>query len=171
MIFFTADLHFGHANIIKYCNRPFECAHDMNMALIDNWNNVVQDSDSVYVLGDFSFRKPAFFAEQLKGKKYLVLGNHDRRKEAKSAVEQGFFEWAEDYFELKTPNNPLIVLSHYAKRVWNRSHYGSIHLYGHSHGTLPPYKNSFDVGVDCWNFTPISLNQVFEVIRGLNKEE
>jgi len=52
----------------------------------------------------------------------------------------------------------VIVLCHYAMRAWDRSHYGSWHLYGHSHGTLPGYGLSFEVAVDCWDFRPVGLD-------------
>ncbi|GJD90610.1 hypothetical protein BHAOGJBA_4152 [Methylobacterium hispanicum] len=51
-------------------------------------------------------------------------------------------------------------LSHYAHRVWPRMHYGDLHLYGHSHGSLPGTDASTDVGVDCFGFRPVTLDDV-----------
>jgi len=82
MIFFVGDTHFGHANIITYCNRPFLTVQDMNEKLIQNWNRVVQPADTVIHLGDFSFLKDDKAKEicaQLNGHKVLVRGNHDRQ--------------------------------------------------------------------------------------------
>jgi len=81
MIFFTADLHFGHENIIRHCSRPFASVNEMDEALIANWNAVITSKDEVYILGDLTMR-PATEAHQylvrLKGRKYFIRGNHDR---------------------------------------------------------------------------------------------
>ena len=81
MIFFTSDTHFGHENIIKYCNRPFSSAKEMDECLINNWNGVVSDSDTVYILGDFLKNGDCQiindYLKRLNGEKYLILGNHD----------------------------------------------------------------------------------------------
>src|SRR3990167_7246288 len=94
MIYFTADLHFGHKNIITFCNRPFAGTQEMNRALIDNWNSRVQKSDEVYLLGDVSFAAAEYtkhMLEQLNGKIYLIKGNHDSDKALK--VWGSRFEW------------------------------------------------------------------------------
>ena len=82
-VFFTSDCHFDHANIIKYCSRPFETAEEMNRQLILNWNKVVSWDDTVFILGDFCFGQRTRWEKilpQLNGYKYLVLGNHDKLK-------------------------------------------------------------------------------------------
>ncbi len=80
MIYFTADLHFGHANVIRHCNRPFASADEMDAALTHNWNSFVGKHDEVYILGDFTM-KPAAEAHRylsaLNGRKYMIRGNHD----------------------------------------------------------------------------------------------
>jgi len=81
MIYFTADTHLGHKNVIEYSTRPFINAEEMDEVLIKNWNSLVQPCDEVYHLGDFSFHKPAKTAallNKLNGQKYLIQGNHDR---------------------------------------------------------------------------------------------
>lgn len=159
---FTADHHFGHANIIRFCGRPFANVEEMNEALVANWNKVVGPRDTVYHLGDL-FLLPSGEAKKicarLNGNICLVRGNHDRTAE----LLKGAFAWIKDYHELKVadPDAPgdkqHIVLCHYALRVWNRSRHGAWHLYGHSHGTLPEIAGqlAFDVGVDCHEFTPL----------------
>ena len=81
MIYFTSDLHFYHENIIKSVNRPFKNAEQMNDTLIKNWNNKVQPHDEIYILGDFTMKGYTFATTilyQLKGKKHLIKGNHDK---------------------------------------------------------------------------------------------
>lgn len=155
-IFFTSDTHFDHANVIKYSNRPFSSKEEMNEAMIERWNSAVGKRDIVYHLGDFAFsRTPENFFNRLNGNKHLILGNHDRGQTLKLP-----WVWQKHMFELKIDKQP-IVLCHYAMRTWNRSHYGAVQLYGHSHGQLPGTSQSLDVGVDCWNYTPV----IFDVIR------
>ena len=148
-IFFTADTHFGHARIVELCHRPFATVQEMDAALIANWNAVVGPADLVYHVGDFSFAKPGPYLDRLNGRIYLVTGNHDRRRLNQAAKAR--FACVTPYAEVSVEGQD-ITLCHYALRVWNKSHHGAWHLYGHSHGTLPddPRALSLDVGVDCW---------------------
>ncbi len=174
-VWFTSDHHFGHSNIIKYCNRPFNSVEEMDTQLIELWNSVVGASDTVYHLGDFTFHGIQHFTDyiaKLNGQIKILPGSHDLRWIA------GFKQNCKSYsghrvvilpplISLKFPLNnscrpQIIVLCHYAMRVWDRSHHGSWHLYGHSHGKLPGQGLSFDVGVDCNELKPISLEQVAE---------
>ncbi len=153
--FFTADLHLGHENVIKYAGRPFASAAEMDKSLVENWCRVVANNDIIYVLGDVALCHPdrAFsIVRNLPGQKHLIFGNHDKR-----------LRKIRDFAEIKVPDPALesghqnITLCHYALRVWNKSHHGAWSLYGHSHGTLADDPNalSLDVGVDCWNYTPV----------------
>lgn len=170
-IWFTADHHFGHKNIIRFCNRSFENLDEMDKALIHNWNQLVAPEDDVYHLGDVglcSTGKLRNYLEQLNGRIYLIRGNHEKTAMAC----KNRFEWIRDRYELKVDDpdshqgKRLIVLSHYAMRVWNTSHWGSWHLYGHSHGNLPDLEDSLsiDVGVDCHQYAPISYSQIKEIM-------
>lgn len=157
-IFFTSDLHLGHANIVRLCNRPFADVGEMDSALIQNWNTTVGHDDDVWVLGDFAFRNARSvddYLRRLKGRKHLVHGNHDS---VKARISQ---EWSssQPMAETIVDGVPLTLL-HYAMRTWPRSGHGSIHLYGHSHGNLPGDRQSCDVGVDCWDFRPVSLQEI-----------
>ena len=81
-VFFTADPHFGHTNIIRYENRPFASAEEMDQELIRRWNETVSPEDTVYLLGDFSFygkEKSTEILSALQGHIRLVMGNHDTR--------------------------------------------------------------------------------------------
>jgi len=160
MIHFTSDTHFGHANIIRYCNRPFSSVREMNECIIDKWNTKVSKDDSVYHIGDFGFGDPQSLKSilrQLNGKIYLIRGNHDKFQIVRDLGFQQVWPIREIKF-----NDQTIILCHYAMRVWNKSHRGAWQLYGHSHGTLPEDQNSlsFDVGVDANNFEPLSFDEV-----------
>lgn len=162
---YSSDHHFGHTNIIKYCNRPFANVDEMNKTLIENWNTVVRPEDDVYHLGDFCFSKsPEDFLSRLNGKKYLVRGNHDRKETCSSP---GWVEVA-PIMEVND-HGKLFVLSHFPFEVWNRSHHDSWHLHGHSHGNLPPRGNRLDVGVDPMGYFPVDFAQIKSLIEGRAK--
>lgn len=77
-VFFIADLHFGHKNIIGYSRPQFDSLDDMHDTIIKNWNSVVKPKDVVYVLGDVAFGKDNLkYMQYLNGRKHLVMGNHD----------------------------------------------------------------------------------------------
>ena len=155
--YFTADPHFQHANIIKYCNRPFKSIQEHDEILIINWNSVVMPGDLIYIVGDFGFGDLESILKRLNGTKILVTGSHD-----KSTLKYPkYFAKISPLIEVTIEDQP-IVLCHYAMRVWGRSHYGSWHLYGHSHGNLEGSGKSFDIGVDCHNFFPWSFKQIKE---------
>lgn len=175
MIFFTSDLHIDHKNIIKHSNRPFESVEEMNKALIDNWNRVVGQRDTIYVLGDFSFGRPeeaVMTLRHLSGTKFLIEGNHDKGC-VKFKPFRDQFAGVRQLHEINVPDvdahlgQQKIVMCHYAMRVWNKSHYGSWQLYGHSHGSLKDDPNSLstDVGVDNTNYSPISYDQVKAIMK------
>ncbi len=166
-VWFTADTHFGHANIIRHCSRPFGSVDEMDAALVANWNAIVRPDDEVWHLGDFCFRsaKPAGrYLSLLNGRKHLVWGNHDSgeaRADAGWASSQAVAEIS--------VGGRRLVLCHYAMRVWPKCHHGSVHLYGHSHGSLPGDSQSCDVGVDIpeWGYRPVSLAQIEAYLRTL----
>lgn len=162
---FTSDTHYGHANIIRLVNRPFPHVDAMDEAMVDRWNALVQPDDLVYHLGDFSFHKPGratSIAARLNGQKFLVWGNHDKplRKESEFLAQ---WIWCKDLADIEVQGKK-IILCHYAMKVWNKSHHDSWQLYGHSHGSLPDDPNALqlDVGVDCWDYRPVSFEQVAE---------
>jgi calcineurin-like phosphoesterase family protein len=152
-IWFSADLHLRHKKILAYCSRPYHDVDEMNEALIRNWNERVLPTDTAYVLGDFSMGDPRKYYSRLNGKVYLLPGSHD--KELNKFPAEFILP---PIYTLKL--DPNITICHYSLRTWPKSHYGSWHLFGHSHGKLPPLGLSFDVGVDCWNYSPVSLEEV-----------
>lgn len=160
--FFTADTHFGHKNIIKYCNRPFSSIEQMDDQLIKRWNSKIGKNDTVFHLGDFCFGNndkdfdKYFYA--LNGKIVLIKGNHEslawQNREKFSSYCAGYYD--------ATIGKQEIIMCHYAMVVWNKSHFGTWHLYGHSHGMLPdnPNSRSIDCGVDTNNFYPYSFEEI-----------
>lgn len=159
-LWFTADTHFGHKAIIAYESRTFRSVAAMDETIVKNWNSVVGKHDVVWHLGDFSFCDPAGYVAQLNGKICLCLGNHDHRrltqiKRCISVIHEAV------QVEVR---GTKIWLSHYAHRTWPSKPYGSIHLYGHSHGKLAPEPSSMDVGVDTNDFKPYSADQVLKLL-------
>jgi calcineurin-like phosphoesterase family protein len=164
MIYFTADQHFGHKNIIRLCNRPFKTVEEMDKALIDNWNSVVKSEDVVYVLGDFSYKAShhlSYYTDQLNGHRHLIIGNHDRLP---GLDYEKHFETVQNYFELEITPRQYIILFHYPMLSWNKRARGAIHLYGHVHtaGQMRQIENmkTWNVGVDVNNFRPISYEDL-----------
>ncbi len=169
-IWFTADFHFGHNNIIRYCNRPFRNVEEMDQTILERLNASVKASDTLYFLGDFCIGSKArvlVHRKQIRCRKIVALsGNHD--KEARKLTEE--FSWLNNLAEISVNGQP-IVLCHYAMRVWNRSHHGSWHLYGHSHGRLPelPTSLSMDVGVDTHDFRPWHYDEISRLMTARAK--
>jgi calcineurin-like phosphoesterase family protein len=168
-IYFTADTHFSHKNILKYENRPFQSVEEMNEKMIEKWNMKVTNSDQIYILGDFFFGKgqdAEGLIKRLNGQKFLIRGNHDSFLRDK--FNTSLFGWIKDYFVLRH-NNLKFVLFHYPIQVWDCKHHGAIHLYGHVHSNkenhhplLVELGNAYNVGADVNNFEPISLDEVLQ---------
>ena len=163
-IFFTGDQHWFHDNIIKYTQRPFQDVEEMHEELILRHNAVVGKNDVVIHLGDFSFAPPEktrSIFKRLNGQHHLVLGNHDHPGNG------DFFRSRNDYLELVVHDvgeKQLIICCHYAFQVWNKSHHGSWHVHGHSHGKLPAQGKRQDVGVDTHDYYPYSFRQLKEIM-------
>jgi len=149
----------------------------MNDKIVENWNSLVKPDDMVFHLGDFCFGTLEHWKSirsRLNGSIRLIRGNHDKIQTSQIT---DLFESVNDYLKIRVDDKDAnqgwqyLILSHYAFRVWDQAHYGSFHLYGHSHGNLPddPDSLSFDVGVDCHDFKPISYDQVKNIMSKKNK--
>jgi len=166
--FFTADTHFDDHHAIQYFNRPFRSVGEMNAVMVEKWNSVVSESDIVYHLGDFTLDDIHHFTEwvsQLHGNIKILPGSHDqpwlRDSVASERVQVIAPLVSLEFPEIMAGKDPqVIVLCHYSMQVWDRCNYGAWHLFGHSHGKLKGIGLSFDVGVDCTGFTPLSLQTV-----------
>lgn len=167
--FFTSDLHFGHEKIIGFAKRPFTSVEEMDQTLIKNWNQTVTDKDDIYIIGDFSFHKGSttkLILNELNGNKFAVRGNHDIKR-FNSDIKKRFI-WVKDLHTIKIPDldvlggNQIIALCHYPLLTWDRVHYGSWMLHGHCHGNMRyPFKGRIlDVGVDAWDYKPVSYEQI-----------
>jgi calcineurin-like phosphoesterase family protein len=152
--FFTGDTHFGHGGAKALYRRPFASVAAMDDAMETRWNAVVSAVDEVWHLGDFAIGHagPAALLERLHGRKHLVIGNNDTERTS------GLPGWASTchYAEIAEGQHHL-VLCHYAFRSWRNMGKGWINLHGHSHGRLKPMPRQFDVGVDVWDFQPVTL--------------
>lgn len=172
MKYYIADLHFYHKNIIKYENRPFSSIEEMNEHMISEWNKKVKEKDEVYILGDFAFtngENANKLLKRLNGKKYLIIGNHDSFLKDKT-FDRNLFENIYHYYSMHD-GDKFVVLFHYPIAVWDKQHYGAIHLYGHVHsgldaeGTqrhpiLPMLENAYNVGVDVIGYAPMTLREI-----------
>lgn len=163
MIYVTSDLHFGHKNIIEYENRPFKDIEEMDKKLIENWNNIITDKDTIYILGDFSWHrgeKTNEILKKLKGRKILIIGNHDRNFLSDKKFDRSLFEAIYDYLVIKN-NGTHYVLFHYPIAEFDGKNNGYIHLYGHIHSMMPELekklKYSYNVGIDRNNYKPVNI--------------
>ena len=166
-IFFTADTHFGHENIINYCDRPFDSLAQMNSEMIGRWNVIVKPNDEIYHLGDFAFVNKVDvhkLLETLNGRKHLCIGSHDKgiRQYSKH------FEKIAESFEIRI-GKQYIFMSHYLHKTWPKSHYNSWHLFGHSHGGMNSYAEKegklLDVGVDSHDFYPWKFWEIRDIMN------
>ena len=170
MIYFTSDLHLGHRNVIRHCDRPFATVEEMDDTLISNWRSRVTNRDTVYVLGDLMFRNekpPEWYLRQLPGKKHLVMGNHDRDWVKKCRLE--------DFFESVTNLNFIsdgshqCTLCHYPMMSW--PHMARCYMvFGHIHGNTdadywPLIRDSalmLNAGVDVNGLRPVTFEEMVE---------
>ena len=156
-IFVISDTHFGHRNIIKYCNRPFADTDEMDEAIVRNWNEVVRPQDIVYHLGDVYFKmKEPSFLRRLMGRKRLLLGNHDSGKDSilqacfqKIGVWRMFPEYG-------------VVLTHIPihmgiEHAEERAEKYDLNVHGHIHDQDPPTNKHINVSVERIDYRPVEL--------------
>lgn len=161
-VFVTSDEHYGHHNIIRFCDRPFTSVEEMNESLIQNFNSVTTKKSITIHAGDFYLGSLSTeevmksIANRLNGSHIFLMGNHERWLNNVPKIP--------DIMDVKMGEEYMVVC-HYCMRVWNRSHYNSWHLFGHSHGKLEPIGKSWDVGVDNNNFFPLSFDQIRTIMN------
>lgn len=179
-VFFTADLHFYHDNILWLNKRPFENCNEMYEYFKTIWNNKVGPDDYVFVLGDFCWgsHSPQLktIAKELNGRICVVLGNHDKEKTADGKTGSNFdcfYSYSRaDFIRCKSKSNgidQLIYLSHYPTLSWPKKGRGSLMLHGHVHGSMDKYNEEsqdlrVDVGVDAklGYMNILSFDEIYE---------
>jgi calcineurin-like phosphoesterase family protein len=186
-IWFTSDHHFGHGNIIKYCNRPFSNTHEMNLAMETAWNRIVQPEDMVYYLGDFAMnvRLVPLLAHRLAGKKILIPGNHDKcwKKQESTRwhshyLEAGFEEITQElHLDIAGETVLLNHLPYRNERDPSQKYFadrpvdnGGWLIHGHVHQRWKVSRKQINVSVDVWNFEPISMDTIAAIIKEGPKE-
>lgn len=168
MIWFTSDTHFNHANIIKYCKRPFKDVDEMNQELVKRWNEKVGHDDTVYFLGDFYFKRDGkdfkYWRDQLNGHIVFFVGNHDYANPIPSYLQDAV---------LGLPDGTVVYATHNPEDC-HRAY--RLNLVGHVHekwkvqvhdNTGTGVTTLYNVGVDKHDFYPISLNEILTQV-GLN---
>jgi len=162
---FTSDWHLGHRSIIDHCYRPFKSISEMDDLILRNYFEVVQNDDTVYMLGDFAWA--AFYYHSilpsLPGKIYFIPGNHDEKMCNVIKRHVHLLTRLEHY----KIDGYRVVLSHYPLESWNWMRYNSYHFHGHCHGNehrgeLRRKPRRYDVGVDVWGFKPVSFETLLK---------
>lgn len=172
MNLYLSDTHFGHANAIRFDHRPFGSVEEMDHAMIQLWNARVSKDDEVWFLGDFCHKSahPAeWYLHQLKGRKHLIVGNHDQPI-LNSQTALGYFESVDQMarvVDVYERENVDVHLCHYPILQWNRKHFGSWHVYGHIHGDtgetfeiMSRFEHALNAGAVINNYTPVSLREL-----------
>jgi len=180
-VFFTSDLHFGHANVLEFDRRPFATVDEMDAELVKRWNNKVRKGDLVYVLGDMIWKTknndaPSLI-KALNGQIILIKGNHDRFLHNAKAVAAlaGIKDYADIAVPLEDGTTRRCILSHYFIPMYVGSRYGAIHLHGHSHTSKEAdmelaiadmlkdqdiRHESYNVGCMYWDYEPVTLDEI-----------
>ena len=181
-IWFTSDTHFGHQNILRFCERPFVSVEEMDNTIIERWNLKVGKDDIVFHLGDFAFATNKRWQELislLNGKIYLILGNHDVIRWPGTYTMQ-LFDRVENQMMLKIDNKYKVYLNHFPFLCYDGTYRNpedcTIQLHGHVHERVGgigkddqrlqyrfPYQ--YDVGVDNNNFYPVSWEEILKIIH------
>lgn len=193
-LWFTADLHVGHARIIELAYRPFGSVDEMNEQLIENWNMVVAPDDEVIVLGDVAMgqiKDSLPLVAELQGKKFLIPGNHDRLSLAyHNKREEKRLEWVEEYAKYFTILDPTTSRS-LGEREVNLCHFpyygdhtseerytefrpkddGKWLIHGHVHAEWRANGRQINVGVDVWNYAPVSEQILIRLIDQLEEDD
>lgn len=180
-VFFTSDTHWGHGNIIKFCDRPFKDVEEMNYKLIENWNKKVPQDGLVFHLGDFAWGGSDMWKnirQQLNGEIILIKGNHDQ-KNMSSTAEQTLFKHSAWQMLIEVEGRK-VLLNHFPFLCYAgvyRDPKGLVYnLFGHVHSgpgkkgediprLIHTFPTQYDVGVDNNDYEPISWYEVNEKIQ------
>ncbi len=177
-VWFTSDTHFGHENIIRFCNRPFKNVDEMDEHIVNQWNSVVKPDDHVFHLGDFCFKSKRVwldYIERLNGKIHLILGNHDSKMVFNQNLQKHFEEIT--FQKVINIDQYKIYLNHFPFLCFDCYNDHVFQLFGHIHSVPDMTKakgldidrmihlfsaKQYDVGVDNNNFTPVKWSQILK---------
>ncbi len=167
MLFFIADPHFGHKNILTLCDRPYKTIEEMNLDLIQRWNGKVTGNDTIYVVGDMFFRAedPESVLSQLKGKKHLIIGNHDGSWIGKVDLNRYFKSFS--LMEQFSNGAVGLTLCHYPLLTWKHQK-RTYMIHGHIHQDtemefwplIAANEHILNAGVDINNFEPVTFEEL-----------
>lgn len=187
-LWFSADTHFGHKNIIEYCDRPFDSVDEMDRELIANWNETVAMNDDVYFLGDFSlnFKRVKQVVPLLHGKIHLVAGNHDLCHSSNNGYAEyirrykdaGFSDVCESiHLDLDSCRVLCHHMPYFDKRDYDRRFPefkpvddGGWLLHGHVHERWKQNGRQINVGVDVWDYYPVSADELVALIKSCSAD-
>ena len=168
MIYYISDTHFGHANIIRLCSRPFDSVEEMDRVIMENWNSRVSDDDDIYVLGDVMFRNtkpPEDYLSRLKGRKHLIIGNHDRSWMNVCDASR-YFETVDNLLYI-VDEGRQVVLCHYPMMTWPHVT-KSCMVFGHIHNNtdaqywplIEMSEQMLNAGVEVNGYMPVTLEEL-----------
>jgi calcineurin-like phosphoesterase family protein len=174
-IWLSSDFHFGHKNIASknYSQwdsgwRNFVDVNHMNETILDNINTLIQPDDTLYFLGDFCFgghAKTPYWRERINCKTiHVCRGNHDKKID----LYANCFNSIQNTLTVNYQGKEIFC-SHYSHRIWEGSHKGVLHAWGHSHGNAEPFGKSMDVGIDYLykifnQYQPILINDFIDIV-------
>lgn len=165
MIYFTSDLHLGHAEIVGMSKRPFSSVEEMDEALIENWNSRVHKNDDVYILGDLiykSARPPEEYLSRLRGKKHLIFGNHDLSWKDDVDLSRWFASW--QWAAQVDTGQGYAILCHFPLVTYIRKYQIHGHLHNRTNqeywGLLRGMPYSLNAGVDINGYRPVTLAEL-----------
>lgn len=177
MIYYIADIHFGHSKVIQMDNRPFETVEEMNSFIMEAWRSTVTDHDTVYILGDLCYKsaRPAsWYLERLPGEKHLIIGNHDKWV---SSSTRNLLE-SVDYLKVIKDGDRKVTLCHYPLAEWPHYYQEGYHVFGHIHNNINSASKfmeneprALNAGVMLNGYKPCTLNELIqnrEVRRDFN---
>ena len=170
MIYYISDLHFGHRNVIGMDHRPFETIEEMDETLIRLWNERVGDVDDVYILGDFAYHNgnsAGWYLKRLKGRKHLVIGNHDRHTLRDQSACSCFASI--EKMLLIEDNGRMVSLCHFPIAEWNGKRRGGYHVHGHLHNRrdevyefMRRFDRALNAGCMLNGYRPVTLEELTE---------
>lgn len=188
MIWYTADPHLDHPDILKWCEPTrgrYKDVDEMNADIVRIWNETVSKKDEVRIIGDFAFKNHRKWTNLLNGKKFLVLGNHDGMPleaiaglagEVDTDTQKTLQQFRKVATQVEcTTRGQKMIMNHYPLKTWEDAYSGAWCLHGHVHGRM---KESLPTGIDRYLYLdvgwdvhgrPISFDEIDIMMLGKAK--